>query len=213
MKCLAQLLGVGGIVGLSFLAGCNETTRNDVTAARDRINKEERRLEDVKRDEARKVNEEKREAEQSRVTNKPIVGDDINEGPREEAREVNRARNAAQDRIANQRERVADAKVDAADKEARLAHEQARDKFLIDCKASIDLANRAMEKLETKKNAADEAGKTSLDQQINTLKAKRDAVQAKINDIRAADVMRWSEHKAATQKAMDELNRETSKVS
>jgi len=213
MKYLTQALVIGGLLGSSLLIGCNQTTRQDVTAARQRINTEERRLEDVKREEARKIDEEKREAEQARVTNKPIVGDDFNEGPREEAREVEQARKNAAERIEGQREKVVDAKQDAADKEARLAHEQAREKFVIDCKAAIDLANRAVEKLQTEKNAADDAGKTALDQQINMIKAKRDALQAKINDIRAADVMRWSDHRAAAQTAMDELNKESNKVS
>jgi len=197
----------------ALLVGCNETTRNDVTAARDRVNQEQKRLEEMKREEGRAINEEKRESERSHVTNKPIVGDDINEGPREETREVDRARRAAQDRLDAQRDRIEDAKRDAADTEAQLNHEQERDKFLIDCKAAIDLANRSVEKLETKKNAADDAGKSALDQQINTIKSKRDALQGKINDIRNADVMQWSDHKAAAQKAMDELNRESKNVS
>jgi len=203
---------VGGVLGSALFMGC-ETTRNDVTAARDRVNKEERRLEENKRDEGRAINEEKREADKARTTSKPVVGDDINEGAREEAKEVDRARDAAQDRLNDQRGRVEDAKRNEAETKARLDHEQARDKFLIDCKASIDMANRAVEKLETKKNAADDAGKTSLDQQINTIKSKRDALQGKINDIRNPDVMRWSDQKAAAQKAMDELNRESGNVS
>jgi hypothetical protein len=204
---------IGGLLSSALLVGCNETTRDDVTAARNRVNKEEQRLEKMKRDENRAVNEEKREAAEARVTNKPVVGDDINEGPTEEAREVNRAETAAQDRLNDQRDRIADAKREAADKEARLNHEQDRDKFLIDCKAAIDMASRSIEKLETQKNAADDAGKSALDQQINTIKSKRDALQGKINDIRQAEVMKWSEHKAAAQKAMDELNRESGSVS
>lgn len=213
MRLIPHIMLLGGLLSSALLVGCNETTRNDVTAARDRVNKEERRLEDMKRDEGRAIKEEKREAEQARVTNKPVVGDDINEGAVEEAREVDRARDAAQDRLNQQRKRIEDAKREAADKEARLNHEQDRDKFLIDCKAAIDMANRSIEKLETKKNAADDAGKTALDQQINTIKSKRDALQGKINDIRKAEVMRWSEQKAAAQKAMDELNRESGEVS
>jgi len=213
MRLTTQVMLVGGLLGSALLVGCNETTRNDVTAARNRVDKEEKRLEEMKRDEGRAIKEEKREAEQARVTNKPVVGDDINEGPREEAREVDRTRDAAADRLNQQRNRVEDAKRDAADKEARLNHEQDRDKFLIDCKAAIDMANRSIEKLETKKNAADDAGKSALDQQINMIKSKRDALQGKINDIRQADVMRWSDHKAAAQKAMDELNRESGSVS
>jgi hypothetical protein len=203
----------GGLLSSALLVGCNETTRDDVTAARNRVNNEEQRFEDMKRDENRAVNEEKREADQARVTNKPVVGDDINEGAVEEAREVDRARTAAQDRLNQQRDRIADAKREAADKEARLSHEQDRDKFLIDCKAAIDMAGRSIEKLETKKNAADDAGKSALDQQINMIKSKRDALQGKINDIRQAEVMKWSDHKAAAQKAMDELNRELGSVS
>src|SRR5436190_12711275 len=132
MRYFPQILIVGGVLGSALFMGC-ETTRNDVTAARDRVNKEERRLEEMKRDEGRAINEEKREADKARTTSKPVVGDDINEGAREEAKEVDRARDAAQDRLNDQRGRVEDAKRNEAETKARLDHEQARDKFLIDC--------------------------------------------------------------------------------
>src|SRR5690348_5227094 len=105
MKFLTYMAGVGAIAGLSLLTGC-ETTRNDVTAARSKVAREQQKLEDMKRDEARKVDKEYREAETSRVTNKPVVGDDINEGPREETHEANRKVDSARERIRNQEERV-----------------------------------------------------------------------------------------------------------
>jgi len=206
------MAGVGAVACLSLLVGC-ETTRNDVTAARNKVGREQQRLEEVRRDEARNVNKEVREAETARTTNKPIVGDDINEGPREEAREAERKAVAAQQRIRNQEERVQDAKVEAAKAENKLTREQSRDKFLIDCKAAMDLANRAIEKLETKKNAADDAEKKAIDDQTATIKAKRDDLQKHINSIRSAEVMRWTDHQAVAQKAMDELLKEVKTVS
>jgi len=197
---------------LLLLAGC-ETTRNDVTAARNKVDREQQKLEDVKRDEARKVNKEGREADSARITNKPIVGNDVNEGPREEAREANQKSAAAQQRIRDQEERVQDAKSEAAKTENKLEMEQSRDKFLIDCKAATDLANRAIEKLETKKNAADDAGKKAIDDQITAIRSKRDDLQKHINSIRSADVMRWNDHQAVAQKAMDELLKEVKTVS
>ena len=213
MKHFTQLLSIGSIAGLSLFGGCNETTRDDVIAKRDNVAKEERKLDNVKRDAARGIQDEKREAEAARVTNKPIVGNDVNEGPPEEAREVEQKRIDAQKNIDKQAKRVEDAKQDAASTEETLQHEQARDKFLIDCKASIDLANRAIEKLETKKNAADDAGKIELDQQIANIKTHRDEAQRHLNDIRKADVLRWTDHKAAAMQSVESLNQETQKVS
>jgi len=45
------------------------------------------------------------------------------------------------------------------------------------------------------------------------MKAKRDALQAEINNIRTADKTRWGDFKAAAQRAMDELNVESGKGS
>jgi len=207
-----HVAGLAAICGAVLLTGC-ETTRNDVTAARNRVDREERKLEDVKRDAARNVEKENREAREARTTNKPIIGDDINEGATEEAREARRKANSENQRIQDQRERVQDAKVDAQNKENKLAMEQSRDKFLIDCKAATDQADRAIEKLQTMKNAADDAGQKSIDDHITALRSKKDALQKHINSIRSADVMRWTDHKAMAQQAMDELLKDAKSVS
>jgi len=211
MRLCTHIAGLAAIFGAVLLTGC-ETTRNDVTAARNRVDREERKLDDVKREAARNVEMERKEAQKARTTNKPIVGDDINEGVNEEAREAQRESASASQRIQNQEERVRDAKVDAKNTEDKLAMEQSRDKFLIDCKAATDLADRAVEKLQTMKNAADEAGQKALDDHISSLKSKKDDLQKHINSIRSADVMRWTEHKAVAQKAMDELLKDTKSV-
>src|SRR4051812_12394100 len=67
MRYLPQMLLVSGVLGSTVVVGCNETTRNDVTAARNRVDKEEKRLQEMKRNEGRAINEEKREADQART--------------------------------------------------------------------------------------------------------------------------------------------------
>jgi len=186
MKYLCQVLVLGGALGASLLVGCN-TTRNDVTAAREKVAKEERKLDEVKREEAR-------------TAQKPVVE------PRQDL-------DRAHDRVVKQEERVNEAKKDEAKTEQQLNTEQSRNTFLIDCKASIDLANRAIEKLQTKKNAADEDGKKAIDQQIADIKSKRDALQSEITNIRTADIKRWTDYHAAAKQAMDDLNEESGKVS
>jgi len=191
MRRLPYIIGLGAIASLVTLTGCNETTRKDVTAAREKVRNEERKLDDVKRDEARTVN-------------KPVI-----EQPPAERGDLERAH----DRVLKQEERVREAKQEENQKVQNLNTEQARDQFLIDCKASIDLANRAVEKLQTKKNAATEEGKKDIDQHIADIKSRRDALQSEINNIRTADVKHWTDFKAAAQKAMDDLNHESGKVS
>jgi len=211
MRLCTHIAGLAAVFGVVLLTGC-ETTRNDVTAARNRVQREERRLEDVKRDAARNVEKERMEAREARTTNKPIVGDDFNEGATEEAREAQRKGLTESQRVQNQEERVRDAKVDAQNKENKLVMEQSRDKFLIDCKAAMDLGDRAIEKLQTMKNAADDAGQKAIDDRIGALKSKRDDLQKHINSIRSADVMHWTNHKAVAQKAMDELLKDAKSV-
>jgi len=201
MKCLTRLLGLTAVAGMIVtVAGCNETTRKDVTAAQNKVVKEERKLDDIRREEARAIEEKKQAA--PRTVNKPVIADDP----------VERERIRASERLTEQNERVAEAKADAREKENKLATEQARDKFLIDCKAQIDLANRAIEKLETKKNAADDGGKEALDRDIASIKAQRDRLQKEMNSIRTSEVSRWSEHQAAAQQAMVDLKNECLKA-
>jgi len=183
MRCLHTLAVMGGCAAAMLFAGCNETTRKDVTSAQNKVQREERKLDDAKREEAR-------------TAHKPVV-----EQP--SGADLDRAH----DRVVKQEERVREAQQDASKKAQDLNNEQARDTFLIDCKASIDLANRNIEKLQTKKNAATDDEKMALDRQIDDMKAQRDAVQKEINNIRTSDVKRWEEFKPAAQKAMDELNR------
>jgi len=187
MRHLTHIFGVGALAGLSLLVGCNETTRKDVTSAQQKVQNEQRKLEDAKREEARTVN-------------KPVV-------------EQPARPDAAHDKVIKQEQRVEDAKVEEARRERELATDQARDKFLIDCKASMDLADRAIEKLQTKKNAADDEGQKAIDQQISDIRAKKDAVQKEINNIRGADKMRWTDFQDAAKKAVDDLNAATRMVS
>jgi len=171
MRHITPICSVAAIATLLVTAGCNETTKKDVTAANDKVVREERKLDDIKRDESRAID---RQEGAARTTNKPVVSDDA----------VERQRQHANERISKQEEKVQEAKIDAKEKEQKLAMEQSRDKFLIDCKAEIDLANRAIEKLETQKNAADEGGKNTLDDRINGIKSKRDHLQKEIDTIR-----------------------------
>jgi len=177
MKYLTNIFGVAALAGLSLLVGCNETTRKDVTSAQQKVENEKRKLDEAKREEAR-------------TTNKPVVDQPDQRGA-----------DRAHDKVIKQEQRVQDAKTEEARREQELNADQARDKFLIDCKASIDLANRSIEKLETKKNAADDEGKKAIDQQISDLKTKRDAVQKEINNVRGADKMRWADFQSTAQKA------------
>jgi len=190
MKYLSQYLTVSVLLGSAAMFGCN-TTRNDVTAARDKTAAEQRKLDEAKRDEARTVN-------------KPVVEDNT-------AR--NREAERAHDKVIKQEERVREAQKEEVRKEENLNTEQSRDKFLIDCKASIDLTNRQIEKLQTERNAATEDGKKDIDQRIADIKAKRDALQSEINNIRTSDVKRWMDFHPAAQKAMNDLNQESKRVS
>jgi len=213
MKSLVRLISLGAIACMGLLAaGCNETTHKDVTAAREQVTKEKQKLDDMKREEARRI-EDKKQAE-NRTANKPVVDADKVTVPQpDDSAAVERERARAQERLTKQGEKLQEAKATAKDKEDKLANEQSRDTFLIDCKAAIDLANRGIEKLETKKNAADEDGKKALDDQIATIKIKRDHLQKQIDTIRAAGVMVWSKHHDAAQKAMDDLDMELKEVS
>ena len=182
----AKLLVISGLIGSTLLFGCNQTTRKDVTAAHDKVANEQRKLDEVKREEMRTVN-------------KPVV-------------DSSTQRNEA-DKVADQEQRVRDAKREEAKVQQDLNNEQQRDQFLIDCKTSIDLANRSIEKLQTSRNAATEEQKQEIDRQIGDIKSKRDALQSEINNIRTSDKSRWNDYRAAAQSAMDDLNRVSGKSS
>jgi len=183
MRCFSAfaLLATG-----IFFVGCNETTRKDVTSAQNKVAREERKLDDAKREEARTVQ-------------KPVLDQNNNGNGSDTDR--------SHDRVVKQEERVREAQNEASKKAQDLNNEQARDMFLIDCKAAIDLANRNVEKLQTKKNAATDDEKAALDRQIDDIKAQRDALQKEINNIRTSNIDRWNEFQSSAQKCMDELNR------
>jgi len=191
MKHLFKTLITSGLIVPALLVGCNQTTQKDVTAKREKVANEERKLAEAQREEAR-------------TANKPVI-----DQPTQNGRDMEQAH----DKVARQAERVQEAKKEERNTQRELANEQQRDQFLIDCKTSIDLANRAIEKLQTKRNAATEEQKADIDRQINDMKSKRDAVQTEINNIRTANKDRWMDYKAAAQQAMDDLNRESGKVS
>jgi len=211
-RCLtfwACAIALSAVLGM----GCNKTTREDVTAARNKVNREERKLDEMKREDARAIKEEKDEAKEARTTNKPIVGDDPNEGVVEEEREARQEAERARQREAKQAEKVADAKREAKTTEDKLAGQVERDKFAADARMHIDHANRSIEKLQANRNAADDDGKKAIDDQIKQLKDKRDFLEKKIDDMEAADAQRWQDHKDAASKAAAELHELANKVS
>jgi len=191
----SHFLIAGSVLGLATLLGCNQTTRNDVSSAQDKVAKEKQKLDEAKREEVR-------------TAQKPVV----NEPARDTNRDVasrDRDLDRAHDKVIKQEERVRDAERNLDEKQENLNTEQHRDMFLVDCKAAIDKANRAVEKLQTKKNAATDDEKKSIDRQIDDIKSRRDAVQKEINNIRTSDVKKWTDFQPAAQKAMDDLNKET----
>jgi len=190
----SHLLIVGGLFGLATLLGCNETTRKDVSSAQDKVVKEKQRLDEAKREEVR-------------TAQKPVVNEPVRDTNRDAATR-DRDLDRAHDKVIKQEEKVRDAERNLHEKEENLNTEQHRDMFLIDCKAAIDKANRAVEKLETKKNAATDDEKKTIDRQIEDIKSRRDAVQKEINSIRTSDVKKWSEFKPAAVQAMNDLNQE-----
>jgi uncharacterized coiled-coil DUF342 family protein len=60
------------------------------------------------------------------------------------------------------------------------------------------------------KARADQAGadaKVQLNQQIENLRARKDATQQKLNEIKAASADSWETLKAGTEKALDEMKK------
>lgn len=211
---MTQYFSILAAGGLSLFAiGCNETTRDDVTDARNEVAEQKAELEETKREEARAIREEENEAAAARTTNKVIVGDDVNEGAAEESQEAQRAKTAAQDRIREQEANVAEAEREAKATEAELKVDQARDMFAIESRKHIDLANTAIAKLEVKKDAADDEGDKPLDAQINALTAKRDTLEKEIDDVEGAETAKWQDHKQDVDKAIQALSEEVRKVS
>jgi outer membrane murein-binding lipoprotein Lpp len=207
-------LCTGALAAIVLLAGgCNETTHEDVTAARQKVEREQRKLEDMKREDARAIQEEKNEAKEARATSKPIVGDDVNEGVTEEEREARKTEQNSNEREANQEERVKEAKRELETTKEKLGDQVARDKFAADARLHIDHANRSIEKLQVQRNAADDEGKKSIDVQIKELQDKRDFLEKKIDDMEAAELTHWQDHKDAVSKTAKELHDLANKVS
>jgi len=177
------------VSSLSVLAiGCADTTREDVTAARQEVREQERKLEDIKREEDRK------DAEAARTTQKPILGGED-----------------AEERIREQEEQVAEAKRKEAEAKDKLAAGQARDKFVADARFHLDAANRAMEKLKADHKAADDEGKKAIDEQMKDIQSKHDALEKEIDDVEAADLLKWEDQKQDVLKAIDDLKAELGK--
>lgn len=214
MNYYFSLLAAGAMTGCLMVSGtgCNTTTRDDVTSAQQSVNEAQQKLEETRREGVQNVNEERREANEARATNKPVVGDDINEGPAEERREVVEAKRDAENREARQQEKVSEAKADLEQTKDKLSAQVQRDKFVADARLQIDAANRAIEKLEAKRPAADEKGKTDLDNRIKEIQRRRDFLKEKIDAVESADVPRWSEHQADVKKAIQELEVEVRNV-
>ncbi len=202
-----QMFAAGTLAALSLLGvGCMDTTHDDVTAARREVNQQEQRLQELKRENEKMIDEERHEAERAHTTAKPVIGEEDHARIRQAERDVAEAKREALEREAAQGEKVSKARAELDQTEEKLARQVDRDKFVADARLNIDAANRAVEKLQAERDAADEEGKTAIDDRIKEIKHRRDMLEAKIDEVESADVLKWQDHQGAVEKSIDNLN-------
>ena len=76
-----------------------------------------------------------------------------------------------------------------------------RNEFIRDMKAQLDKADTQLSKLEESAKAAGEEARRNLDSEIRSLREKRDALQTRLEEVKAAGDSAWEELKVGAESA------------
>jgi hypothetical protein len=118
---------------------------------------------------------------------KPEIDDDEAEDVEEEAQDV------------------AEAQAELNQTEREFAATQARDQFALQAEEVLAEANRHLETLETRHDDEEGAAADATQQQIDDLTTRRDRLDDAIDNLKGADLLKWSDHRDEVQAAMGEV--------
>ncbi len=198
-------LGITAAIALAVTIGCSEgTTRKDVAAARDKLEKEKQQTSETINEGRREVAQAQEDAREH-VAAKPVTPDQATT----EAQKIAEARNEAAEDIAQQKEKERAAAADLADKEQSLQMTQARDAYVREVETKLADTDKQIDILKERASNAQGTDKEAINQQVDTLKSQRDIAKKALNDLKDADLAHWKNHQEHVRLALQDLDKST----
>lgn len=205
----ATALGLSA-AGLISLAGCNEVSREDVTAARDEAREEQREAEEARRNAEERIAEEERETEEvRREAFRPNYDDEATNAIQEEEKETAEVRREVADEVNEQQREANEAAEEAAKTEARFEArfeaQKARDSYVKDAELQLIKFDEQIAAMKEQNANLEGAEKEAADKKIELIEDRRDTAQEALDDVKSAEVMDWEAARDDVERALKDL--------
>lgn len=199
------------LTGCALVAvGCSRgTDYNDVQAARETVQEEQRETAAVRNETAEDIAEAKRHEQAVRhEALKPVTEAD-SQAVRDAAAATAETRHEGAKAIQEEQKEAADAQAKLRDTEARFAATKARDEFATAHDAKLKAAVDRIDTLKDKASKEEGAAKDATDMQITELQQAHDRAKESLDNVKSADdILKWSMHRDNVEKAFNDLQTE-----
>lgn len=190
--------------------GCsNRADYNDVQAAREEVQEEQRETAAVRNESVEEIADAARhEQAVRREALKPVTPAE-SKNIQDAAAATAEARHEGAESVREEQQETADAKAKLRDTEARFGATKARDEFVTAHDAKLKAAADRIDALEER--AATEAGaaKDATNLQVSELQQAHDRAKDALEEVKSADdVLKWAMHRDNVQRAFNDLQTE-----
>lgn len=107
--------------------------------------------------------------------------------------------------VQEEQRETAEAQAELQETTARLDATKARDSYVADHKAKLTAAAERIEALETRAGSEEGAAKDATQKQADDLQAAHDKAKEALDEAESADVLKWEEHRDHVKQAFDAL--------
>jgi outer membrane murein-binding lipoprotein Lpp len=191
----------------AMLVGCAETTRQDVSDARQEAQEERQQLDEVRTDARDAVREEQQEAEQVRREAMKPVTEDTGEDIAREERDVEEARQEGDEAIREQKQDVQEAEKEADLTERKFQATKARDAYVEQAEAKLNEASSHIDALKAKGDSLEGDAKDANDKQVAQLETEHTQAKDALDELKSAEVLNWKQSQAKVDRELNDLSR------
>jgi hypothetical protein len=192
--------------GLICWAGCNEVSKHDVNAARDKAQEEQQEVDEARRAANDKIAEQEAHTDEvRREAFRPNYDDQDVADIRHAEEKASEVRREVADEV-KEKQKEANRAAEEADKtEARFAAQKARDSYVNDAELQLVKVDEQIAQMKDRDKNLEGAAKEAADERIDLVEKRRDAARNALDDVKSADAMNWELARDDAERALKDL--------
>ncbi len=201
------------LVGLLLMpvlfTACNETTREDVQAARENVIDQQHEAERTADHVNQEIAEQKIATEEARrEALKPIISESDAERIRNEEAKLKETIEEGRQEIKDKQAETLQAQQELNETAREVALKEERDAYTVRIEEKLKAADKEIESLEDQGADLEDTAKDNNDLRIKTLKDRRERVSDALSTLKNADLLKWKDSQELVERALRDLDME-----